>query len=485
MLTLKQTIHEQWTAFCKADFTKKCNTLSFVCLCLFLFDCCIFGGGHYLHVGPITPRMLLGLSALLLSLPELCKNIKKYIKNPALLLTVAFVIYLLISAVRGYFAQNNMSVLISDLKGFFWLFLVPVFIATVQSKRKLYFLLDVIVAGATLQALYVLLVNIICVLVPDGLMFFYDWMLYDSQMGFVNIISGTIFRIFMKSCPYMAFACAVAVFRQIKSKKINWYYMTAQVLCMNALFFSFTRSVYGCLLIVLVAVVVMTLLFFRKHIKRILTVLLLSVVMMVGFIGLQELTLGGNYLNYGIARTFNLEPRTSFTVNLHNLIFYGDISFIKPGPTMPDDQELKDQQAALDQTEGSDVLRALTAAQLKELFAKNPLIGNGLGAVAPARNGPDEYFYLDVLARMGIVGLLLYVAPFAYLCLWMLRKRSQLSDMPCAWAALCGLIGFWAITWFNPWMNAVLGISAYALCLSLPTIVKNTTEINHTTEDAT
>jgi hypothetical protein len=484
MLTLKQTIHEQWTAFIKAGFVQKCSTISFACLCLFLFDCCIFGGGHYLHVGPITPRMLFGLASLLFALPELFKNIRTYLKNPAILLTAAFVIYLLISAVRGYLAQNNMSVLASDLKGFFWLFLVPVFIAVVRSKRKLHFLLDVIIVGATVQALYVFAVNVICVLVPDGLMILYDWMIYDSQMGFVNIISSTIFRVFMKSCPYMAFACAIAVFRQIKSKKINWYYMTAQVLCMNALFFSFTRSVYGCLIIVLLAVVVLALIFCRRHIKRILAVLLLSAVMMVGFIGLQELALGGNYLNYGIARTFNLKPRISYTVKLHNLIFYGDSSLIKPGPTMPDDQELKDQQAALDQTVDSDALRALTTSELKELFVKSPLIGNGLGAVAPSRNGPDEYFYFDVLARMGIVGLILYVAPFAYLCLWMLRKRSQLSDTPYAWAALCGLIGFWVITWFNPWMNAVLGISAYALCLSLPNLLTNNIYNNDSMEDA-
>ena len=31
-----------------------------------------------------------------------------------------------------------------------------------------------------------------------------------------------------------------------------------------------------------------------------------------------------------------------------------------------------------------------------------------------------------------------------------------------------GLCTFWVVTWFNPWMNAVLGIAWYAVTLSVP-----------------
>ena len=34
---------------------------------------------------------------------------------------------------------------------------------------------------------------------------------------------------------------------------------------------------------------------------------------------------------------------------------------------------------------------------------------------------------------------------------------------------VCGLCTFWIVTWFNPWMNAVLGIAWYAVTLSVPT----------------
>ena len=97
------------------------------------------------------------------------------------------------------------------------------------------------------------------------------------------------------------------------------------------------------------------------------------------------------------------------------------------------------------------------------------LIGCGLGASAANREkGVDEYFYLDMLARTGIVGLVLYILPFGYVVLWCLRRRSLLRECPEGAAVVCGLCTFWVVTWFNPWMNAVLGIAWYAVTLSVP-----------------
>ena len=94
---------------------------------------------------------------------------------------------------------------------------------------------------------------------------------------------------------------------------------------------------------------------------------------------------------------------------------------------------------------------------------------HGLGAAAASRDsGVDEYFYLDMLARTGIVGLLLYILPFGYVVVWCLRRRSLLRECPEGAAVVCGLCTFWIVTWFNPWMNAVLGIAWYAVTLSVP-----------------
>ena len=41
---------------------------------------------------------------------------------------------------------------------------------------------------------------------------------------------------------------------------------------------------------------------------------------------------------------------------------------------------------------------------------------------------------------------------------------------PDAVAILCGMAGFWAVTYFNPRMHAALGIAAYAICRAIPGI---------------
>ena len=77
-------------------------------------------------------------------------------------------------------------------------------------------------------------------------------------------------------------------------------------------------------------------------------------------------------------------------------------------------------------TETGDEMRAETVRDLKEIIAEYPLIGKGLGATTEARGGADEYFYLDMLARMGIVGLTLYMLPI----LLSLIRRLHLRNLP-------------------------------------------------------
>ena len=118
-------------------------------------------------------------------------------------------------------------------------------------------------------------------------------------------------------------------------------------------------------------------------------------------------------------------------------------------------------------------LRQETKDSLNVYIQRSPIIGCGLGASAANRDkGVDEYFYLDMLARTGVVGLLLYMLPFGYVVVWCLRRRELLRECPEGAAVVCGLCTFWIVTWFNPWMNAVLGIAWYAVTLSVPTALE-------------
>lgn len=485
-----------WDQFRAASLAGKCDMAAYVCLCAFVLDCSFSGGGHYLTVGPLSPRMIFAFAALALCMPKLLMNLKKYITNPLLLLFVVYLVYLAVCAVRGYRAQNRMNVLVSDLKGFMWLFLVPLFVATVTSRSRFEKVLSCIVVGAVIQACIVLVINQVCTMVPNGIQKFY-LPFAALQFGTLNNISDRIFRIFMSSCPYMVIACAVALFRQIRAKKIMLRYIAVVVLCLCALLLSFTRSVFGCIFVVVACSAVALIWFYRKETAKTVKFVVISVALLLCLVFILEFTYKANYLNFAISRTLGVEPRQSVAITLRQKWDSSDLKKLLEGRNTGDevvDEEIieedlqeEDQQKELDQqnlymniTTESDTLRQVTMSELMDLIRRNPVFGNGLGAHAPSRvngrdpaiDGLDEYFYLDMLARTGIVGLVLYMLPFAYIMLCCFRNRRKLCQFHGGTAMMCGMAGFWAITWFNPWMNAALGITGYAICSALPRILK-------------
>lgn len=181
----------------------------------------------------------------------------------------------------------------------------------------------------------------------------------------------------------------------------------------------------------------------------------------------QEFALEGSYLSFAVSRTIGREVPTSWASQLRSQLRGED-----PGDS-PDDGEMDSQRSYIEVTEKSDQLRQETKDSLNVYIQRSPIIGCGLGASAANRDkGVDEYFYLDMLARTGVVGLLLYMLPFGYVVVWCLRRRELLRECPEGAAVVCGLCTFWIVTWFNPWMNAVLGIAWYAVTLSVPTALE-------------
>ena len=447
--------------FRRGTFTQRCSQLSFGVLCLFLLECSITGGGRYWEVGPVSVRILLGGLAAVLALPELFRHLGAYLKKPSIWLTLIFVAWLAFCAWLGIRSNNRMDVLITDVKGFMWLFLIPVFVAVVRSRDRLRTLLSWVLAGAVIQAALILAVNAAVVLSdnPEPLC---RWLTARS-IGLVDIVSNKLVRVFFKSSPYMIVGCVVVLFRQARAPKLRWRYVLAVSLLLCALLLSFTRSLYGALGLTAVLSITAVLILCPAGRKRVLAFLLAAVVCFGVLVTVQEFVLEGSYLSFAVSRTIGQEVPTSWASQLRGRI-RGDISDDKPN-----DAEMDRQRSYIEVTEKSDQFRQETQDGLKDCIRRSPIIGCGLGAAAASRDsGVDEYFYLDMLARTGIVGLVLYMLPFGYVVLWCLRRRSLLRECPEGAAVVCGLCTFWVVTWFNPWMNAVLGIAWYAVTLSVP-----------------
>lgn len=458
---LHNRIHNVAEEFRRGTFVQRCSQLSFGVLCLFLLECSITGGGRYWEAGPVSIRILLGGLAAVLALPELFRHLGAYLKKPSIWLTLIFVAWLAFCAWLGIRSNNRMDVLITDVKGFMWLFLIPVFVAVVRSRDRLRTLLSWVLAGALIQAALILAVNAAVVLSdnPEPLC---RWLTARS-IGLVDIVSNKLVRVFFKSSPYMIVGCVVVLFRQARAPKLRWRYVLAVALLFNALLLSYTRSLYGALGLTAVLSITAVLILCPAGRKRVLAFLLAAVVCFGVLVTVQEFVLEGSYLSFAVSRTIGQEVPTSWASQLRGRI-RGDISDDKPN-----DAEMDRQRSYIEVTEKSDRFRQETKDGLKDCIRRSPIIGCGLGAAAASRDsGVDEYFYLDMLARTGIVGLLLYMLPFGYVVVWCLRRRSLLRECPEGAAVVCGLCTFWVVTWFNPWMNAVLGIAWYAVTLSVP-----------------
>lgn len=458
---LQNRILNMTEEFRRGTFTQRCSQLSFGVLCLFLLECSITGGGRYWEAGPVSVRILLGGLAAVLALPELFRHLGAYLKKPSIWLTLIFVAWLAFCAWLGIRSNNRMDVLITDVKGFMWLFLIPVFVAVVRSRDRLRTLLSWVLAGAVIQAALILAVNAAVVLSdnPEPLC---RWLTAHS-IGLVDIVSNKLVRVFFKSSPYMIVGCVVVLFRQARAPKLRWRYVLVVSLLLCALLLSFTRSLYGALGLTAVLSITAVLILCPAGRKRVLAFLLAAVVCFGVLVTVQEFVLEGSYLSFAVSRTIGQEVPTSWASQLRGRI-RGDISDDKPN-----DAEMDRQRSYIEVTEKSDQFRQETQDGLKDCIRRSPIIGCGLGAAAASRDsGVDEYFYLDMLARTGIVGLVLYMLPFGYVVVWCLRRRELLRECPEGAAVVCGLCTFWIVTWFNPWMNAVLGIAWYAVTLSVP-----------------
>jgi hypothetical protein len=158
------------------------------------------------------------------------------------------------------------------------------------------------------------------------------------------------------------------------------------------------------------------------------------------------LTVFSDYFSFAIVRTFG-----TFSNDGDDAGDVGDINDEKD----PDDKELEDEfEHYLDETKKSDELRTSTVSELIENIKASPIIGHGLGKGLMVRgNGEElnEYSYLDIMSKTGIIGLVLFILPAAYMVFSLLFKKSKKFNMAKIWMSV--LLGFMVFSYFNPYIS--------------------------------
>lgn len=432
-----------------------CEQIKLPLLCLLMADCCLFGAGRLVSVGAIGFRMFVLALFMLVSCPSMLEKRKILFQDTSVLLLLVFCGWLVVSTVRGVQNGNRTSLILTDWKGFIYFFALPAILVTLSEHKNIQTLQKVILYACAALSLASVFLLILYLCAPQAYLLAAEW-LNVHQASMLSTITQRIPRLFTKSSPYLLCGCVFSVYFQAKEEKLQAHYVMILSLCLFALLLTYTRSIYlGAAASVLG---MLCMVFPRMHRKTLCRVLKQIAVSLAGFLCLlAAFRLAGqtSYLKYAFSRvavTFDLPA---------------DEALDEPDASAPSDltTEQEEQVHYNELTIDSDALRSQTFQELIDNIKESPIIGLGLGAeVAVRSDGLNEYFYLDLMSKTGLIGLFLYLLPIIFMAFELIRKRNRELTCGC-WFSV--LLGFLVFSFFNPYMNASLGILLYCCCLSV------------------
>ena len=461
----KRIIHNKIVAMMSMTREELCNRLAFGLFCVFMIDCSISGSGRWLMIGKLSFRMYAGFGALLLSVPTVLKKFRKWIRNPMIVILILFSAMVVVSAYIGWKNGNRVNLILSDIKGFGWLFLLVVALSVLTSKERIHFLMKCIVFASVMQALMVIIINVVTSIsdeVTNGIFSF----LLEKGVGFLSPLGPDVLRIFFRSNLYLIIGLLFIFYFQVVEMKRKFYFFYSALLG-NAIMLTYTRSTYGATLVSFVLMFALYMVsnkdnnFRRSLVINICAVTVLTVLLLIP----QQIIFRTNYIAYGFSRVLstNLQPSISTAKEAMESI-----------------EEAGIEEAGIEEANGNNsnedtyisdtVIRYNTKKELQAMIKKSPIWGNGLGAAIPSReDGLVEYFYYDILNKMGIIGIGLYLFPVMYMSFSLIVRRNKERNgyQNLLVIVFSGLFVFLSASYFNPYMNAVLGIAYYAMSIGI------------------
>ena len=459
-----------------------CDKLSFVFLCALMADCCISGAGRILMIGPVSVRMLLFGLTILTAIPSMLRQCGSLVKNKILWVFAAWLLWLAVSTVIGIAKNNDRSVLITDLKGFAYFAILPAVMCLLSDRNRVHTLMKVMMYASGVLGLLILLHFALYLWDSETFTALYYWGL-DHAFSAMSRVSDTMPRLFFYSTNYLLVGCAFATYFQVIGKRMRLDLSLLTGINLIGLLMNYTRSVYLAVGVAIAILVLGFCVFMRTvRAKRFWTHIGLSVVAFCLVLSVFGVAAKTDYVSYAVSRTLlsfvtpsneeaeptepdseTTEPDSETTEPSTTKPSTTKPSTTKPSTTKPNSETQAYQQATLQ----SDPLRGDIQQELLNMIGKSPVIGNGLGAALEWRS-ENEYFYLDLTVKTGVIGLLLYLSPMLTAVVLTLRRGKEMAAeakfQSAAW--LCVLLGFMAFSYFNPYMNASLGVLFYSCTLA-------------------
>lgn len=426
-------------------------------LALYFADIIIMGTGVLTRFGPISARILFFALAIAFAIPVMLRRLCKLIRNPYLIAVAAFLLWMAVSAVRGYLAGNPMNVLKSDVKGYLNYAILPVMLCVLDCEDRIHKMMKVVIASSLVVALASVALSFFVYYPNTGdIYYFCDHYglcgitkLYRSA---VRIFFHTGSRYFFVSYLFSLYFCC----RESSiPKRVMW--MGAMTLFLFGIFISYSRGIYASAFLGVAALFALQFFAPIRNRKKLIVTMLISAGCVLVFVVILSLIQKTNLLAVALERVLEIK-----------------------GLLAQEQLEAIQEEMTMEEAFTSGLTRQYELLLLGKSIALSPIIGHGLGETVPPYEFV-EYSYHDIINKAGIIGLILLFVP-AFIMAWqLLREKKRGSGVhSSAWllslSALVSVGYFLFIAYSNPCMNTTVGISCYCLCMAVVSQFRKRTE---------
>lgn len=433
--------------------------ITYISLVLYMFDVVLLGTGELTKSFGIQSRMIFFGISVLAAVVLILLDLKKYLNNKYLISVLVFMVVIFIAAIRGFVGKQNTTILLSDFKGFLnFLIVFPMMAVMYKKNRVISFLKMLCGSLGVVSVLGIILAFYLQMPleIRHGAYDFFDG--YNICM--ITELTGKVTRIFFNSGSRLFFAgfALSIVFSLIENKrKIIWIFIAS--LDIFGVFISYTRSGYLAFAIGIFAFVVLILLFYRDFFKPLAIRACFVAGIVVVLIGTVSVAEKANLVDVAINRCLFAGAE----------IEDNDTNVDKPSDNKNDKNNKNDKLT----NEKAEIQNLAIREQRKTLaienIKKHPFLGGGLGVSNDINDGFIEYFYLDILSKIGFIGFIIFIIPFLFSAFdtIILRDVFCKEQRLLALAAQLGCLFVFVISYFNPCLNSSVGLFMYSLALVL------------------
>lgn len=433
--------------------------ITYISLVLYMFDVVLLGTGELTKSFGIQSRMIFFGISVLAAVVLILLDLKKYLNNKYLISVLVFMVVIFIAAIRGFVGKQNTTILLSDFKGFMNFLIVFPMMAVMYKKNRVISFLKMLCLSLGVVSVLGIILAFYLQMPLEIRHWAYDF--FDGyNICMITELTGRVTRIFFNSGSRLFFAgfALSIVFSLIENKrKIIWIFIAS--LDIFGVFISYTRSGYLAFAIGIFAFVVLILLFYRDFFKPLAIRACFVAGIVVVLIGTVSVAEKANLVDVAINRCLFAGAE----------IEDNDTNVDKPSDNKNDKNNKNDKLT----NEKAEIQNLAIREQRKTLalenIKKHPLFGGGLGVSNDINDGFIEYFYLDILSKIGFIGFIIFIIPFLFSAFdtIILRDVFCKEQRLLALAAQLGCLFVFVISYFNPCLNSSVGLFMYSLALVL------------------